>query len=526
MNDPVPKHVADENGNGRILIVDDNALSAKKLRLAMRALGHEVTVARDGIAALEVLRNHPFDVVLLDIVMPRMDGYEVLDEIKADSRLRDIPVIVISSLEDEVESVARAIELGAVDFLPKQFVPSILKARLDASLARKRFRDRELAYFRDVEQLTRAAEVIEAGAFKPSELALDDVARRADPLGRLATVFAGLAQVIYDRERRFDQISRTVRGAVLLLLAGAIFGVTPALARIATGLGAPPLGVVVWANLAAGIVCLGIALVRGGVPRISRSDLSFLFAWALVLGCLYQFATVLVSKHVEASMISLIGSARGFMVFALAALIAVEAPSIRRFTGLGLGFAGVAAVLLVRGQEGSESEVLWLVAALSIPLLLAIHTLMMTLRPRALDAFATVGVMMLLSVLLLAPVASATGGMIFPGAMSGRMILLIVLLGSASGIAVALALDLVAIAGAVFASQMAYAQTLAGIAWGILLLGEQLPAIAWGALVLVVVGFWLVQPRLAGEEFSIRIPLQRQQRSGQEKHSSSRQSNR
>ncbi len=502
------------HGAGRILIVDDNALSAKKLKLAMRRLGHEVTLAHDGAEALEKLRAQPVDVVLLDIVMPRMDGYEVLKALKADERLRDIPVIVISSLEDEVDSVVRAIELGAEDFLPKHFVPSILKARLDASLARKRFRDRELAYFRDVEQLTRAAEVIEAGAFRPQELGLADVAARTDPLGRLATVFSSLAQVIYDRERRFDRMSRTLRGTLLVLIAGAIFGIAPALARMATGLGAAPLGVVLWANVVAAVVCLAVAMLRSGLPRIGRADLPFFLAWALVLGCLYQFATVLVSKHVEASMISLIGSARGFMVFALAALIAVERPSLRRFAGLGLGFAAVAAVLLLRGTGGSEAEIAWLVAALALPFLLAIHTLMMTRRPRRLDAFATVGLMMALSALMLAPLATATGAMFWPALVPGQLELLVVLLGVASGIAVALALELVAMAGAVFASQMAYAQTLAGIAWGMLLLGEQLPAIAWAALALVVAAFWLVQPRQAGDEFSITIPLHRPGKSG------------
>ena len=301
---------------------------------------------------------------------------------------------------------------------------------------------------------------------------------------------------------------------MLVLIAGAVFGIAPALARMATSLGAAPLGVVLWANVVAAVVCLAVAMLRSGLPRIGRADLPFFLAWALVLGCLYQFATVLVSKHVEASMISLIGSARGFMVFALAALIAVERPSLRRFAGLGLGFAAVAAVLLLRGTGGSEAEIAWLVAALALPFLLAIHTLMMTRRPRRLDGFATVGVMMALSTLVLAPLASATGAMFWPALVPGQLELLVVLLGVASGIAVALALELVAMAGAVFASQMAYAQTLAGIAWGMLLLGEQLPAIAWVALALVVAAFWLVQPRQAGDEFSITIPLHRPGKSG------------
>lgn len=131
--------------------------------------------------------------MLLDIVMPDVDGYDVLRAMKADADLREIPVIVVSALDDEIDSVVRALELGAEDFLPKDFEPAILKARLDASLARKRFRDRELDYIRAVRRLTRAAEVIEAGAFRPSQLEIDDVARRPDPVGRLAHVFRSLA---------------------------------------------------------------------------------------------------------------------------------------------------------------------------------------------------------------------------------------------------------------------------------------------------------------------------------------------
>ncbi len=235
----------------------------------------------------------------------------------------------------------------------------------------------------------------------------------------------------------------------------------------------------------------------------------------MVLGCLYQLLTVMTARHVEASMIALIGSSRGFMVFALAALIALETPSLRRFAGLGLGFAAVAAVLVIDEPGGDPVAPIWFAAALGLPFLLAVHTLIMSWRPRDLDAFATVGIMMALSAALLAPVAHATGGMFLPDMRVGQLEIIIIVLGVASGVAIAMALDLVATAGAVFASQIAYSQTLAGIAWGMVLLGERLPGIAWTALALVVVGFWLVQPKQAGEEFSIRIPVHPSGRRGQ-----------
>ncbi len=492
-----------------ILVVDDSRVSATKLAKAMQTLGHRTETASNGVEALRRLREQNFEVILLDIVMPEMDGYAVLEALKGDESLRDIPVIVISSLDDEPGSVARAIELGAVDFLPKDFELAILKARLDSSLARKRFRDRELEYFRNVEQLTRAAQIIEAGAFRPAELDIEEVARREDPLGRLAVVFGGLAREIYERERRFDRTARTLRGTLLVLVAGGIFGIAPALGRMAAGLGAPPLGLVVWANAVAAIVCFAIGVVRGRGLHLRLAHLPFFVLWALVLGCLYQLFTVVIAQHVEASMIALIGSARSFMVFGLAALIALERPSLRRLAGLGLGFAAVAAVLLLRGAGSEEGDIVWLLAALALPLLLAIHTLLMTWRPRDLDSFFTVGIMMAMSAAMLLPFAYASGAMFWPSGETVRLDLIIIVLGVASGIAVALALDLVATAGAVFASQMAYSQTLSGIAWGMLLLNEQLPVIAWGAFGLVILGFWLVQPKQAGEEFSVKIPINR-----------------
>ena len=130
---------------GRILVVDDNRMNRIKLSRSLEVEGYEVGLADSGQAALESLGNEAFDVVLLDIIMPGMDGYQVLEKIKSDPELRVLPVIVISAL-DEMDSVVRCIEMGAEDYLPKPFNPVLLQARLNASLQKKRLRDLEKAY--------------------------------------------------------------------------------------------------------------------------------------------------------------------------------------------------------------------------------------------------------------------------------------------------------------------------------------------------------------------------------------------
>ena len=133
--------------HGHILVVDDNRVNRLTLARSLEQQGHTVVLAENGQQALDMVRAEPFDVVLLDIVMPGLDGFQVLAHMKADQELRDIPVIVISAL-DEVESAVRSIEMGAEDYLPKPFDPVLLRARLHASLQRKRLRDLEIAYLR------------------------------------------------------------------------------------------------------------------------------------------------------------------------------------------------------------------------------------------------------------------------------------------------------------------------------------------------------------------------------------------
>jgi adenylate cyclase len=131
--------------SGHVLVVDDNRFNRLNLTRSLEKQGHTVASAENGHQALEMIRTQPFDLVLLDIVMPEMDGYQVLERMKGDNTLRDIPVIVISAI-DEMDSVVRCIEMGAEEYLPKPFKPVLLKARIGACLEKKRLRDQEQAY--------------------------------------------------------------------------------------------------------------------------------------------------------------------------------------------------------------------------------------------------------------------------------------------------------------------------------------------------------------------------------------------
>ncbi len=134
-----------DNGKGLILVVDDNRLNRVKLSRSVEMQGHTVETAENGRDALERLRQRPFDVMLLDLVMPEMDGFAVLAHMTADAELKNIPVIVISA-SDDIDNAARSIEMGADDFIVKPFNPIFLKARLESSLRRKQLRDLEQAY--------------------------------------------------------------------------------------------------------------------------------------------------------------------------------------------------------------------------------------------------------------------------------------------------------------------------------------------------------------------------------------------
>jgi two-component system, cell cycle response regulator len=187
---------------GRMLVVDDDSLNRTLVSTNLTQWGYDVEMAENGLQALAMLRGDPFDLVMLDILMPEMDGYQTLAEIKGDSALQHLPVIVISAC-DEMDSVIQCIEMGAVDYLPKPFDPALLRARINAALAAKRLRDLELEYLEQVGHVMQAAAAVEAGTFESS--ALGQVAARTDALGQLARVFERMAGEIRAREERLKQ---------------------------------------------------------------------------------------------------------------------------------------------------------------------------------------------------------------------------------------------------------------------------------------------------------------------------------
>lgn len=128
-----------EQNPALVLVVDDNEMNRDMLLRRLQRQGYEVVVAENGVRALELMQEYAFDLILLDIMMPQLNGYEVLERIKSDQNLHDIPVIMISAVDD-LDSVVKCIEMGAEDYLFKPFNPVLLKARVTACLEKRRFR--------------------------------------------------------------------------------------------------------------------------------------------------------------------------------------------------------------------------------------------------------------------------------------------------------------------------------------------------------------------------------------------------
>ena len=195
---------------GRVLVVDDDRMNRKLLTHGVEQAGHQVATAENGREALEIVRRDPPDVVLLDILMPELDGVSVLTQIKADPALQHLPVIMISGVE-ATESVVRCIEMGAEDYLPKPFDPVLLRARINAGLAKKRLRELERERVRGV-----------FSRFVPEHV-VDDVLERADDDLRLGGS-RGVGTVMFTDIRGFTAFSETAEPQRVIDLLNQYFG--------------------------------------------------------------------------------------------------------------------------------------------------------------------------------------------------------------------------------------------------------------------------------------------------------------
>ena len=139
---PIGKDEDAKSATGSILVVDDNKNNTTLLKKRLQKIGNNVATANDGIEALKRVNNNKFDLILLDIIMPNMNGYEVLEFLKKDKRYHEIPIIMLSSMDD-LTSIYRCIELGADDYVTKPFDKMILEARISACIEKKLLRDKE-----------------------------------------------------------------------------------------------------------------------------------------------------------------------------------------------------------------------------------------------------------------------------------------------------------------------------------------------------------------------------------------------
>lgn len=149
-----------------VLVVDDNEMNRDMLMRRLKRQEYEVIMAEDGEKALEMVATHTVDLVLLDIMMPKLSGYEVLERLKKDDKTRQLPVIMISAVDD-LDSVVRCIEMGAEDYLFKPFNPVLLKARVGASLEKYRLRQTGIAadvVREHTQAILQAADALASGA--------------------------------------------------------------------------------------------------------------------------------------------------------------------------------------------------------------------------------------------------------------------------------------------------------------------------------------------------------------------------
>lgn len=482
---------------GRIVIIDDDPTSRLKLAAAATALGHQAKTIVDGRSGLELLQREGADLILLDLVMPQPDGFEVLQTLKADPGLAQIPVLVISGVED-VADVARAISLGAEDVLPKSFAPVLLRARVGAALERRRLRQSEADYLAQVHRLGAAAQILEATDFDPTRLGIGRLGDRPDDLGRFARVFLGMADRIYLREAAYKAQIGFLLGLLLLIAFGAANGLQPTLSRLLGQTDVAPLGLAA-SSLVVSALVMGIAALFAGPWRpLKRSQILDLLIYALLACAIPRVLILFAATEVEAMTISLLLATEALIVYLVTTAIGSETRSPRRFAGLVAGFLGILLVLLLPPAGSDAGRSAWpLALALLAPAAYAGGKIVLALRAPAQEANPVTHAALTLAIAAAVAVtaALASGATVPAEIMLGDVGLLVAALGLVGAVGHLLLIVTVRVTGAVFASQSSYTAAASGVLWSVLLLGEEMRWTTWLALAVLFIGLGLVMPR-------------------------------
>ncbi len=283
---------------------------------------------------------------------------------------------------------------------------------------------------------------------------------------------------------------------VLLVSTGVIWAVTFSLAKIATTAGAHPLGIALWQGVFGGLLLLSLALYRRRPPPVSRRHLGFYLICGLLGTAIPSTLYFYAAARVPAGVLSITVAAVPILTFAAALVFRVDRLTRGRVLGV---FCGLSAVLLIVLPETSlpeRSMALWVLAAVLGATCYATENMYVALRrPPGTDPTATVAAMLLMASLVLAPVVAATGTFVPLGYPWGAIEWSIIGMMLINAFSYAVFYHLIQIAGPVFAAQTAYVVTLAGVAWGIAIFGEQHSPWVWAALAMMMLGLALVMPR-------------------------------
>ncbi|GGD91851.1 ABC transporter permease [Aureimonas endophytica] len=281
-----------------------------------------------------------------------------------------------------------------------------------------------------------------------------------------------------------------------LLALGAIWGLVVPLSSLASRFGAGPFGLTGWVSAISATICLTIALRRRTIVLPTPAAAVFFLAWALLGTVIPQALLFWVAGRIASSTISVIVILEGFIVFALAAALRLEAPTARRFAGLALGFVGLIPVLASTVAAPDQSLTLTLLAVLGLPICYATENLLIAAcKPPEIDPIAGIALMQGMGAAIAFGIAFFCEDFLWLAVPAGRLEAVVLALGLCAALANYLFQSLIASSGSVFTSQCSYLITLAGLGWSVLLLGETISPWIGGSVATIFLGILLVTPK-------------------------------